>query len=85
MEIPKDVLRLIMRYRLEMMILDESIMFEHYNPERTRAGLWIVDWYYSVNKKGFTDPYGLYISGSVVWKYILGSRPLYLYDIENLD
>ena len=79
MLLPKGVLRLIMRYRLEAMIVDQSINYKIRHPKRTMGSLWIVDWYYT-----FIGPYDLYKVGSVVWKYSMNRAPTYLYDIEKL-
>lgn len=73
-----------LRYRLEAMILKDSIIYEFYNPERTQASLWIVDWYYNNFQKRFTDPFGLYQRSGMVWRYKTDGNPTFLYDIENL-
>ena len=79
MLLPKGVLRLIMRYRLEAMIVDIAIVFKQDNPERTLVDLWIVDWYYT-----FNGSFELYKAGSPIWKYSTDLWASYLYHTEKL-
>ena len=68
-----------MKYRLELMIVDASTRYKSQYPDRTRASLWIIDWYYT-----FNGAFDIYKSGCGFWKFDSDASPTFLYNIDKL-